>query len=153
MGRKLGSKLTQDKCVFCGKPLNKKTRTWDHTPPKCLFPRGQNLPLITVPSCRSCNQEESKDVEYFRLVIGFSREVEGGEASSANQALGSLTMPLSSSWPMCSRSTAHSNGVRPLTTCPCAAAGIPRSMTDGVKGRIFSCQAVISSESSAFARR
>ena len=45
------------------------------------------------------------------------------------------------------------NGVRPLTTYPCAAAGIPRSMTDGVKGRIFSCQAVISSESSAFAMR
>lgn len=74
MKRKLGKKLSRDKCIFCGKRLRKKTRTKDHTPPRCLFPRGRNLPLITVPSCRDCHEGESKDVEYFRLAIAFSRQ-------------------------------------------------------------------------------
>lgn len=57
-------------CVYCGSngPITK-----DHIPPGNLFsaPRPNNL--IAVPSCFSCNNEASKDDEYFRLVI-VSRE-------------------------------------------------------------------------------
>ena len=60
--------------MFCGELLRKETRTKDHVPPKSLFPKGLNLPLITVPSFRRCNGKEAKDVEYFRLVIGFAWE-------------------------------------------------------------------------------
>lgn len=86
MKRKPGRKLTRDQCVFCGKRLRKKTRTKDHTPPKCIFPRGRNLPLVTVPSCRECHEGESKDVEYFRLAIAFSRQASANsEAKEVTQ--------------------------------------------------------------------
>jgi hypothetical protein len=53
-------------CVYCGRvrPL-----TRDDVPPKNLFPEPRPSNLITVPSCRECNQSFMLDDEYFRLVI------------------------------------------------------------------------------------
>lgn len=50
-------------CVYCGK-LRQLTR--DHIPPKSLFgtPRPNNL--ISIPCCRNCNEDASKDDEYFK---------------------------------------------------------------------------------------
>src|SRR5262245_822652 len=57
-------------CVYCGK-LRKLTR--DHIPPKNLFPRPRPR-LITVPCCTPCNEEASKDDEYFRLMVAIRQD-------------------------------------------------------------------------------
>ena len=50
-------------CVYCGRT---RELTRDHIPPKSLFgsPRPNNL--ISIPCCRDCNEEASKDDEYFK---------------------------------------------------------------------------------------
>jgi hypothetical protein len=58
-------------CIYCGQ---QKELTVDHIPPKCLFPKPRPNNLITVPSCSSCNSGESKDDEYFRMMLTFSIE-------------------------------------------------------------------------------
>lgn len=55
-----------DVCVYCG---SKEELTDDHIPPKTLFPKPRPSNLITVRSCRNCNESASKDDEYFRLMI------------------------------------------------------------------------------------
>lgn len=61
----------QKRCVYCNCFLESKTR--DHVPPKCLFPKGTQG-LITVPSCNTCNSGFAKDDEYFRQMIVFAIE-------------------------------------------------------------------------------
>lgn len=57
--------------MYCG---SRKDLTRDHVPPKCLFATPpQNA--ITVPSCQECNQEASKDDEYFRQNLAARRDV------------------------------------------------------------------------------
>lgn len=51
-------------CVYCGEPAT----TEDHVPPKNLFPAGR-IGLIKVPSCLTCNNNPSKDDEFFRNVL------------------------------------------------------------------------------------
>ena len=53
-------------CAFCGQDVKKVTK--DHIPPKSLFGKMTNYKLITVPSCRVCNEGTSKDDEYFMLL-------------------------------------------------------------------------------------
>lgn len=53
-------------CVFCG--VEGKV-TDDHVPPKNLFKGFPDNELIKVPSCLSCNNNSSKDDEYFRAFI------------------------------------------------------------------------------------
>ena len=64
------SKPQTGECVYCGRlaPLED-----DHIPPKNLFTGRAGL--ITVPSCKCCNQGACKDDEYFRLAIGFHADV------------------------------------------------------------------------------
>lgn len=54
------------KCVYCG---SKEKLTHDHIPPKNLFPRPRPSNLITVPSCRNCNNTISEDDSYFRDMV------------------------------------------------------------------------------------
>lgn len=58
------SSLENKNCVYCGDSAT----TMDHVPPRTLFqkPRPE---LITVPSCSSCNNDPSKDDEYFRNLL------------------------------------------------------------------------------------
>ncbi len=51
-------------CVYCGEPAT----TEDHVPPKNLFP-SNTTGLIKVPACLSCNNDSSKDDEFFRCVL------------------------------------------------------------------------------------
>jgi len=53
-------------CVHCGKirPLSK-----DHVPPKNLFTKPLPSNMIEIPSCSVCNENRSKDDEYFRLIL------------------------------------------------------------------------------------
>lgn len=53
-------------CTYCQRvgPL-----TRDHVPPKLLFPNPRPSTLVTVPSCRSCNEEAGLDDTHFRLHI------------------------------------------------------------------------------------
>jgi hypothetical protein len=41
----------------------------DHVPPKNLFEPQAQSQLLTVPSCRGCNNSASKDDEYFLVVM------------------------------------------------------------------------------------
>lgn len=43
-------------CYFCGKGLKKnESKSRDHVPPDCIFPREKPPNLITVPCCIECN--------------------------------------------------------------------------------------------------
>lgn len=77
-------------CVYCGSAA----RTRDHIPPRNLFslPRPNNL--ITVPSCKECNNSSSKHDEYFRMALALH-----GRAL-AHPALRTL-------WPAMSRALAN----------------------------------------------
>ncbi|MBI2470240.1 MAG: hypothetical protein HYV59_03235 [Planctomycetes bacterium] len=62
---------SDDVCVYCG---STKALTDDHIPPKTLFPKPRPSNLITVRSCRACNEGASKDDEYFRLMISMRHD-------------------------------------------------------------------------------
>ena len=53
-------------CVYCGQS-NPKTR--DHVPSKSLFARPYPKNLITVPCCKDCHLETTKDDEYFKTML------------------------------------------------------------------------------------
>jgi hypothetical protein len=53
-------------CIYCGK---EKQIIPDHVPPKNIFPQPRPSNLITVPSCKKCNESASKDDEYFRFAM------------------------------------------------------------------------------------
>jgi hypothetical protein len=52
-------------CVYCGSTAE---LTRDHIPPKALFPQPRPADLITVPSCRTCNGNASRDDEYLKVM-------------------------------------------------------------------------------------
>jgi len=58
-------------CIYCRKFGE---ITDDHIPPTNLFPKPKPSNLITVPSCKKCNSESSKDDEYFRMVISMRHD-------------------------------------------------------------------------------
>ena len=66
-------------CAFCGKD---KEVTNDHVPPRNIFPRPQpnELDLVTVPGCNSCNHRSSKDDEEFKLYISLKSGMEAPTA-------------------------------------------------------------------------
>jgi len=53
---------TQLSCYLCGKPAT----TWDHIPPKSLFPKSYQGKGYKLPACQNCNNQTSKDDEYLR---------------------------------------------------------------------------------------
>jgi hypothetical protein len=55
-------------CIYCGATDN---ITDDHVPPKCLFERPLPSNLVTVPACRSCNEQLGLDDEYFKTAMVF----------------------------------------------------------------------------------
>jgi hypothetical protein len=75
-------------CAYCGKngPL-----TRDHIPPKSLFAKPLPPDLITVGCCFECNNDPSKDDEYFRLALSIRYDVDRSQAKdAAESALRSL---------------------------------------------------------------
>jgi len=54
--------MAKIKCIFCNKPANTK----EHIPPKQLFKGKPKRNLITVPSCKKCNESFQKDEDFFR---------------------------------------------------------------------------------------
>lgn len=54
-------------CAHCEAELEPKDVHWDHIPPKNLFPKG-TVGIIQVPACRKCNNGDSKDDVFFRLL-------------------------------------------------------------------------------------
>jgi hypothetical protein len=53
-------------CIYCGQ---RAATDPDHIPPKCFFPTPRPSNLITVPSCRQCNNNFSKGDERVRNLI------------------------------------------------------------------------------------
>ncbi len=58
--------MRKDICYKCGCELDNTTKTKEHIPPKCLVTNENRGKLIIVPSCKECNNGDSKDIEYFR---------------------------------------------------------------------------------------
>jgi hypothetical protein len=79
-------------CTYCGKSG---PTTYDHVPPKNLFPKPRPSNLRTVPSCLSCNQGASDDDEYFRLMLAMSNDLAGNPHLDKVRpiALGALERP------------------------------------------------------------
>src|SRR5438270_11772363 len=61
--------MPSKKCYRC----NEDSVTREHVPPLSFFPTEHRNNLITVPSCRLHNNDNSKDVEYVRNIISMSR--------------------------------------------------------------------------------
>lgn len=55
-------------CYLCGVLLTDSIATVDHVPPKGLFPRPLPSNLLTAACCEPCNNGNSRDDEFFRLV-------------------------------------------------------------------------------------
>jgi len=53
------------RCYAC----TKKSISREHVPAQCFFPKGFKNNLLTVPSCKKHNQDNSKNVEYIRDII------------------------------------------------------------------------------------
>lgn len=61
------------KCYLCEQPAT----TFDHIPPKSLFPKDFQHKGVKVPACSSCNNDTSKDDEYLRdyfAMTGWNKE-------------------------------------------------------------------------------
>jgi hypothetical protein len=56
---------TQQTCYMCDRPATSR----EHSPPYSFFPDDRRVNLITVPSCETHNNRNSKDVEYVRNLI------------------------------------------------------------------------------------
>lgn len=56
-------------CYLCGE---KGANTKDHVPPKCLLPKNQSshIQRLTLAAHKQCNNQYSRDEEYFRDLIG-----------------------------------------------------------------------------------
>lgn len=52
-------------CYFCGSPATSR----DHLPPKTMFDDPKPTNLVTLPSCDQHNSQQSKDDEYFSVII------------------------------------------------------------------------------------
>jgi len=61
------------RCYLCGVPAT----TFDHIPPKSLFPKDFQYKGVKVPACKNCNNATSKDDEYLRdcfAITGWNKE-------------------------------------------------------------------------------
>lgn len=72
-------------CVYCGAAA---AETFDHVPPKNLFPRPRPSNLITVPCCEPCRKTQSKDDEYFRNMVIMRHDV--AEVPAAGRILNTV---------------------------------------------------------------
>lgn len=76
------------KCYMCVADATSK----EHVPPHCFFPKGRRNDLITVPSCSTHNNDNSKDVEYVRnIVVTHHKTNEVARLHFREKALKSLT--------------------------------------------------------------
>ncbi len=55
----------RDGCVYCGAEATTK----DHVPPRCLLEKPFPAALLTVPSCKDCNESYSLDEQYMQVVL------------------------------------------------------------------------------------
>jgi len=60
------SALGRGICVHCRREAD---LTWDHVPPRAIFPGVAPSHLIEVPACFACNNGSSADDEEFRLML------------------------------------------------------------------------------------
>jgi hypothetical protein len=65
-----------DICAYCGAPS---PETRDHIPPRGVFPSPRPGDLITVPSCRPCNQgasaRDERFLAYLSIQVGIDTPV------------------------------------------------------------------------------
>ena len=64
-GRGVVASRKQRACVYCGAIAV----TRDHVPPRCFLEEPLPQNLLTVPSCRECNDAFSLDEQYLQVVI------------------------------------------------------------------------------------
>lgn len=56
-------------CFLC----NSTATSVEHVPAKCFFPEGKRINLITVPSCRTHNEDTSLDDQYIQTIIAMAK--------------------------------------------------------------------------------
>ena len=72
-------------CVYCRSP---KDLTRDHIPPSSFFPKPRPIDLITVPCCRECHEEFTRNDAYLRNYLIFSPQCRGHVAARQLQESG-----------------------------------------------------------------
>src|SRR6185369_1818743 len=63
--------VSLETCYMC----DKATVSREHAPPLGFFPEDRRVNLITVPSCKTHNNDNSDDVRYVRDIITSSIDV------------------------------------------------------------------------------
>ena len=58
-----------DLCMYCGVSLEKSGRSKEHVPSKCLLLEPYPKELMTLNSCRICNQDLASDEQYFCALL------------------------------------------------------------------------------------
>lgn len=61
--------LLMKRCIYAIHCDGKVADSRDHVPPCALLKESTHINLLTVPSCKKCNEKFSEDEEYFRLVM------------------------------------------------------------------------------------
>ena len=74
----MAAKNKRKLCVYCRSP---KDLTRDHIPPRSFFPAPRPANLITVPCCRECHVEFTKNDAYLRNYLIFSPQCRGHVAA------------------------------------------------------------------------
>ena len=75
-------------CVYCGQ---RPADTRDHVVAGCFFPGDLPSSMITVPSCKKCNQGFKHDEEYVRTLIAMDYTVSESSDSALRQLVGPVT--------------------------------------------------------------
>src|SRR4051812_1561276 len=70
MARRRLRKLRGKLCAYCSNPAE----SIDEPVPRCMFTRPLPTDIVKVPACRACNGGKSKDDEYLRDMLAFSRD-------------------------------------------------------------------------------
>lgn len=78
-------------CYECGIQLDQESLTKEHVPPKCIFPKNDNISLITVPSCIEHNGGKSNNDEHLLQIISLQILAnEKGQDIGVNKAVKSI---------------------------------------------------------------
>ncbi|MGO9812952.1 MAG: hypothetical protein ACLP53_19570 [Isosphaeraceae bacterium] len=76
MATRTNSQPREGACIYCGEVDD---LTSDHVPPRSFFPTPPPPNLITVPSCRGCNESFGKIDDYVRLMLTVDEKAAGNQ--------------------------------------------------------------------------
>lgn len=81
------------KLVLCYLCRQRPAVTWDHVPPQNIFPIQAQFKGFKLPACNECNNEFSKDDEYFRDVLTMAATNADATEVLQEKTIPSITRP------------------------------------------------------------